>query len=54
MMSKVKSEIGIFDMSVEDLDFLDQVMHNLQKLFDNGFFHVSIIALVFMFTIFPF
>ncbi|GJN01017.1 hypothetical protein PR202_ga18249 [Eleusine coracana subsp. coracana] len=39
MMSKVKSEVEVFDMSVEDLDFLDQVVHNLQKLFDSGFFH---------------
>ncbi|KAL6606587.1 hypothetical protein ACP70R_042240 [Stipagrostis hirtigluma subsp. patula] len=39
MMSKVKSEVGIFDISVEDVDFLDQVVHNLQKLFDSGFFH---------------
>ncbi|KAK3128319.1 hypothetical protein QOZ80_6BG0459880 [Eleusine coracana subsp. coracana] len=39
MMSKVKSEVDVFDMSVEDLDFLDQVVHTLQKLFDSGFFH---------------
>uniref|UniRef100_A0A0A9C225 WASH complex subunit 4 N-terminal domain-containing protein n=1 Tax=Arundo donax TaxID=35708 RepID=A0A0A9C225_ARUDO len=39
MMSKVKSEVDIFGMSVEDVDFLDQVVYNLQKLFDSGFFH---------------
>ncbi|CAN6208853.1 unnamed protein product [Urochloa humidicola] len=39
MMSKVKSEVDIFGMSVEDVDFLDQVVHNLQKIFDNGLFN---------------
>ncbi|RCV20061.1 hypothetical protein SETIT_4G026000v2 [Setaria italica] len=39
MMSKVKSEVDIFGMSVEDVDFLDQVVHNLQKIFDSGLFH---------------
>ncbi|XP_062233658.1 uncharacterized protein LOC133930903 isoform X2 [Phragmites australis] len=39
MMSKVKSEVDVFGMSVDDVDFLDQVVHNLQKLFDSGFFH---------------
>ncbi|TVU12764.1 hypothetical protein EJB05_46421, partial [Eragrostis curvula] len=39
MMSKVKSEVDIFCVSVEDVDFLDQVVHNLQRLFESGFFH---------------
>ncbi|CAL5050704.1 unnamed protein product [Urochloa decumbens] len=39
MMSKVKSEVNIFGMSVEDVDFLDQVVHNLQKIFDSDLFH---------------
>ncbi|KAF8732817.1 hypothetical protein HU200_015159 [Digitaria exilis] len=39
MMSKVKSEVNIFGISVEDVDFLDQVVHNLQKIFDSGLFH---------------
>ncbi|OEL37588.1 WASH complex subunit 7, partial [Dichanthelium oligosanthes] len=39
MMSKVKSEVDIFGMPVEDVDFLDQVVHNLQKIFDSGLFH---------------
>ncbi|XP_066370406.1 uncharacterized protein [Miscanthus floridulus] len=39
MMSKVKSEVDVFGMSVDDIDFLDQVVHNLQKIFDSGFFH---------------
>jgi hypothetical protein len=42
MISKVKSEVDVFGMSVEDIDFLDQVVHNLQKIFDSGFFHVSV------------
>jgi hypothetical protein len=55
MMSKVKSEVDIFGMSVEDVDFLDQVVHNLQKIFDSGLFLVSVSALTFLFThYFPF
>jgi hypothetical protein len=50
MMSKVKSEVDVFGMSVEDLDFLDQVVHNLQKLLDIGFFHVSVGALALILT----
>ena len=46
MMSKVKSEVDVFGMSVDDIDFLDQVVHNLQKIFDSGFFHVSVGKLV--------
>uniref|UniRef100_A0A0E0L7H8 WASH complex subunit 4 N-terminal domain-containing protein n=1 Tax=Oryza punctata TaxID=4537 RepID=A0A0E0L7H8_ORYPU len=38
MLDKVKSEVDVFSMSFEDVDFLDQVVHNLQKLFDIGFF----------------
>uniref|UniRef100_A0A0D9WLI9 WASH complex subunit 4 N-terminal domain-containing protein n=1 Tax=Leersia perrieri TaxID=77586 RepID=A0A0D9WLI9_9ORYZ len=38
MLDKVKSEIDVFSMSLEDVDFLDQVVQNLQKLFDIGFF----------------
>ncbi|XP_040380972.1 WASH complex subunit 4-like isoform X2 [Oryza brachyantha] len=38
MLDKVKSEADVFSVSFEDVDFLDQVVHNLQKLFDIGFF----------------
>ncbi len=44
MLDKVKSEVDVFSMSFEDVDFLDQVVHNLQKLFDIGFFQVSVAA----------
>lgn len=44
MMSKVKSEVDVFGMSVEDIDFLDQVVHNLQKIFDSGFFHQLVLV----------
>jgi hypothetical protein len=50
MMSKIKSEVNVFGMSVENLDFLDQVVHNLQKLLDIGFFHVSVSALALILT----
>jgi hypothetical protein len=43
MLSKVKLEVETFGVSLEDLDFLDQVVENLQRLFALGFFQVILI-----------
>ncbi|XP_020112572.1 WASH complex subunit SWIP homolog isoform X5 [Ananas comosus] len=38
MLNKVKTEANNFVMIIEDLDLLDQVVGNLEKLFEFGFF----------------
>ncbi|KAF3324727.1 WASH complex subunit 7-like protein [Carex littledalei] len=38
MLSKVKLEVKTFGVALDDLDFLDQVVENLQRLFALGFF----------------
>lgn len=46
MLSKVKLEIDTFDISVEDLDLLDQVVVHFEKLLEVNFFQVSAICFV--------
>ncbi|KAJ3692471.1 hypothetical protein LUZ60_012821 [Juncus effusus] len=38
MLSKVKMEVETFNITLEEFDFIDQVIENLQKLFEIGFF----------------
>lgn len=43
MLSKVKLEVETFGVALDDLDFLDQVVETLQRLFALGFFEVKVI-----------
>lgn len=43
MLSKVKIEVETFGVALDDLDFLDQVVQNLERLFALGFFQVIVI-----------
>lgn len=47
MLDNVKLELDTFDISVDDLEFLNQVVKHLEKLLRVGFFQVSIISLSF-------
>ncbi|KAJ4775130.1 WASH complex subunit SWIP [Rhynchospora pubera] len=38
MLSQVKIDVETFGIALDDLDFLDQVVENLQRLFTHGFF----------------
>lgn len=42
MLSKVKLEVETFGVALDDLDFLDQVVETLQRLFALGFFEVKV------------
>ncbi|XP_078173320.1 uncharacterized protein LOC144567139 isoform X4 [Carex rostrata] len=44
MLSKVKLEVETFGVALDDLDFLDQVVETLQKLFALGFFERLVLA----------
>lgn len=46
MLSKVKLEIDTFDITVEDIDLLDQVVVHFEKLLEVNFFKVSAICFV--------
>lgn len=49
MLNKVKTEANNFVMIIEDLDLLDQVVGNLEKLFEFGFFKVSFCCIILYF-----
>lgn len=42
MLNKVKLEVDIFGLTAGDLDFLDQVVSQLQKLLQPGLFQVNV------------
>lgn len=44
MLNKVKLELDTFDINVEDLDLIDQVVGDIEKLLEVSFFQARTIT----------